>query len=554
MIGQVALSLLLASSVVTAAEPWPAGTESASAGILEGRLAAHTRFLSHKALEGRGPGSRGDRLARLYIATEMERLGLLPAAPGGRWDQPFVLVGVETRVPPIWSFRGSGPAVTLDAWDEFVASSGVQSARAGFEDAPVVFVGYGIQAPEYDWDDYKGADLRGKVLLMLNDDPDWDPDLFGGGRRLYYGRWDYKYESAARQGAAGAILIHTTPSAGYPWSVVQNSWKGEQFELPAEGEPRVQVTGWVTEQAARRIVALGGHELDALVRSARDRDFRPVPLGIRISLSVEAGIRTTESANVLGVLPGSDPHLSREAVVYTAHHDHLGAVQAPDGGREIFHGARDNALAVAMLLEVARAFTALPEPPRRTILFLAPGAEEQGLLGSEHYTRNPTFHPARLAANINFEMPNIWGRTRDVPVIGFGKSTLDDAVRRAAAAQGRTVVDERFPDRGYFYRSDQFSFARIGVPAVWIDTGTDFVGRPDGWGKAAVEAYERERYHKPADVLDETWNLAGAEEDAVLAFLAGLAIAQEEEMPRWTSGDEFEAVRQRALSDLGPPS
>ncbi len=503
--------------------------------------------LASDRYEGRGPGTAGDRLARDYLVGELQALGLEPGAADGGWQQAFELVGLTAEQPPEWSFASADASLALDQWNDFIASSGVQAERAAFDDAELVFVGYGIQAPEYDWDDYKGVDLDGKVLLIMNNDPDWDPELFAGETRLYYGRWRYKYESAARQGAVGAIIIHTTPSAGYPFQVVQTSWTGEQFQLPAGDEPRSQVEAWVTEDAARRLVALGGHDLDALREAADNRDFEPVPLGVTTSIAMDVELSRVESANVLGLIPGSDPELADEAVIYTAHHDHLGIGTPNEAGDTIYNGAMDNASGVAQVLAIARALQALPEPPRRSILVAFVGAEEQGLLGSKYYAENPTFPPGKIAANINYDGGNIWGHTHDVTFIGLGKSTIDDIVLSIAQSQGRTVKPDQFADRGYFYRSDQFSFAKIGVPALYLDTGTEFVDRPADWGKAQVKHYTDVNYHQPTDEYDDSWNFDGMIEDARLGFWTGLSIAISDEMPRWNPGDEFEAARLEAL-------
>ena len=525
-------------------------------------LSAPVRFLSSDTLEGRGPGSAGDRLARLYLATGLEGLGLQPGvgaaggAPGAAagelsWQQPFPMIGILSQVPPQWAFSGPGGDLELEWWDEFIAASGVQQATAGIRDAEVVFVGYGIQAPEFGWDDFKGVDLRGKVLLMLNNDPDWDEALFAGKRRLLYGRWTYKYESAARQGAAGAILIHTTPSAGYPFQVVQSSWTSEQFELPAGDEPRLQVAGWTTESAAERLVALSGRKLAELVEAAKSKSFRPVALGLRTSLALTTVIRQVETGNVAGLLPGSDPRLAEEVVVYTAHHDHLGVAKPDMEGDSIYNGAVDNATGCAQLLALAKAFVALPERPRRSILFLFVAAEEQGLLGSEYYATHPTVPPARLAASINLDSANIYGRTRDVTYVGLGKSSLDAVVIAAAAAQGRIVHGDPAPEKGSFYRSDQFNFARIGVPAIYLDPGTELVGEGAAAAKARQDAYDSTCYHQPCDEMSASWVWDGMIEDTRLALAIGLAIADADALPTWNPGDEFAAARRAALAEAG---
>jgi Zn-dependent M28 family amino/carboxypeptidase len=545
-----AAGLAAAAAATKLAEPASMpGAKQAANQIDRAALEAPVRFLADDLVEGRGPATRGDKLARLYLASLLEEMGYAPGGPGGSWEQPFELVGVKAKMPDLWSFRAGAGRVDLRRSDDYIAFSGVQSERAAVDGAELVFVGYGIQAPEYRWDDFKGADLKGKVLVMMNNDPDWDPELFAGKRRLYYGRWTYKYESAARQGAAGAIIIHTTPSAGYPWQVVQTSWSGEKFTLPAAGEPQIQVCAWATEDAVRRLLAAAGHDLDKLVAQARSRDFRPVPLGITTSLTLENQVSHSQTANVAGLLRGSDPALRDEVVVYSAHHDHFGIGTPDKTGDRIYHGANDNAAGCAQLLAIAKAFAALPERPRRSVLFLFVGVEEQGLLGSEYYAKHPTFPPGKIAANVNYDEGNIWGRTTDLTSVALGKSaTLDHLVEALAAKQGRKLVADPFPDRGHFYRSDQFNFAKIGVPAVYLNSGTDFRGKPAGWGKETIERWEATQYHQPSDKLTPDWNFDGMIEDAQLGFYLGVALAQADRMPTWNKGDEFEAARERALA------
>ncbi|MCM2316291.1 MAG: M20/M25/M40 family metallo-hydrolase, partial [Thermoanaerobaculia bacterium] len=396
------------------------------------------------------------------------------------------------------------------------------------------------------------ADLRGKVLVMLNNDPDWDPALFAGKTRLYYGRWTYKYESAARQGAAGAIIIHTTPSAGYPFQVVQTSNTGAQFSLPSAGKPELPVQAWATEDSIRRLLKSSGHDLDKLVASAKKRDFKPVPLGLRTSLRLENTIEKKTTGNVAGMLRGSDPELSGEIVVYTAHHDHLGIGHDDGTGDTIYNGARDNASGVAQALTIARAFAALPKAPRRSILFLFVAAEEQGLLGSQYFVAHPTVPAGRIAANINFDASNIWGRTTDLIQIGHGKSNLDAIARKHAAGQGRELVADPTPQNGSYYRSDQFSFAKIGVPALYLKGGVKFRDRPAGWGPDILKAYTQVTYHQPNDEYDESWNFDGMIEDSIVAFLSGLEVSETPDLPAWVPGDEFEAARSRALKELDP--
>jgi len=534
----------------------PAGAEEAAGeAITPATLLAPIHFLADDLLEGRGPASDGDRLTQLYLASTMGLLGLEPAGPDGSWFQPFEVVGITSDVPGTWRFQSAddedSDGVELTLSEDFVATSGVQGPRARIEDAELVFVGYGIEAPEYQWDDFKGADLEGKVLVMLNNDPDWDPELFEGKMRLYYGRWTYKYESAAAQGAAGAIIIHTTPSAGYPWQVVQTGWSGEQFQLPAAGEPRLQVEAWTTEDGAKQLFELAGEDYAALVEAARERDFQPVPLGVTTSLQLDNETSRVETANVLGRLPGGDK--ADEVVVFTAHHDHLGVApegQGADDGDRIYNGALDNASGTAQVLAMARAASRLPEPPKRSLLFLFVGAEESGLLGSKFYAANPTVAPGRIAANINVDGGNIWGPTRDLTLVGMGKSDLDEVAQAVAGMQGRELLADQHPDRGYYYRSDQFSFAKIGVPALYFDTGTDFTGPEGAERLARMESWTDEHYHQPSDELEDWWNLDGMVQDAKLGFYAGLIAASSEEMASWVPGDEFEAARKEALAAL----
>ncbi len=522
--------------------------EQAAARIQGDYMRGIVAEISQDSYEGRGPGSRGDVKARLYLAEQLEAIGLQPGAADGSWEQTFDLVGINASQPDEWTFAHGDDALVLKQWEQFIVGSGVQKERAEISDAEIVFVGYGIQAPEYDWDDYKGVDLKGKVLLMMNNDPDWDPELFGGETRLWYGRWDYKYLSAAKQGAVGAIIIHTAPSAGYPFQVVQTSWTGVQFELPAGDEPRSQVSAWVTEDTAKTLVEFGGFDLNELREQAYNRDFKPVPLGVTTSMGMDVEIERVQSANVLGLIPGSDPELKDEVVIYTAHHDHLGIGTPNEEGDAIYNGAFDNATGVAQVMAISKAIKALPEAPRRSVLVALVGAEEQGLLGSEYYAANPTFPAGKIAANINYDGGNIWGHTHDVTYIGLGKSSIDQIATMIAAEQGRIVKPDQFSDKGYYYRSDQFSFAKIGVPAMYLDEGTDFVDRPPGWGREQQNHYTEVNYHQPSDEYDPSWNFDGMIDDALLGYWTGLAIANADEMPKWTPGDEFEAARLEALS------
>ena len=503
--------------------------------------------LASDAYEGRAPGSAGDMQAREWMAAQLAEANIAPGAGQG-YEQPFELVSVTTELPAAWPFS---TGVSVAPGSEFVANVANQTSRASLAGAELVFAGYGIQAPEYEWDDFKAQDVSGKVLVMLNNDPDWDPDLFAGKRRLYYGRWTYKYEIAARLGAVGAIIIHTTPSAGYPWQVVETSWTGPQYEIPIEGEPRLEVAAWLTETAARELLASAGHDLDALTQAARSPDFAPVTLGITTTVELDAGLERVETANVLGVLPGCDENLRNEAVVVTAHHDHLGmGIASSEGEDVIYNGAFDNATGVAAVLSLARALSALPSPSRRSIVFALVGAEEQGLLGSQYYARHPTFHAGRIAANVNFDGVSIWGEASDMIFIGLGKSSLDQVASDVASYVGRTLQGDQFPDQGYFYRSDQFSFAKAGVPGIYLDGGVEIIGKPEGWGKMRINAYTTFDYHQPSDELTDEWVFEGMVADTRFGLLTTYLIAQADEMQSWNPGDEFAAAREQALADL----
>lgn len=542
--------------------------------ISEGTLRGHIRFLADDLLEGRGPGSRGDQITQLYLKTQFQSLGLLPAAtPEGihraingkqgtekadldslqesSWTQAVPLIGVQTHPPDSVTFTHHSETLTLQSGENFMSNLGQTSEATSIKDAEVVFVGYGIQAPEYQWDDFKDVDVRGKILLMMNNDPEDDPNRFEGRKRLYYGRWDYKYQIAAQQGAIGAIIIHTTPSAGYPWQVIQTSWSGEEFKLRNDSTPACKMTGWVTDQAAKQLVALSGHDLGELRKRAQSNDFRPVELGTRFSIELTGQVRKQDSANVVGILPGSDPKLRDQAVIFMAHHDHLGiSAERNIDGDNIYNGAVDNASGTAGLLTIAKAFSALPVKPRRSILFAAVAAEEQGLLGSQQFAQAPPMHPGLLAAVVNIDGANILGETHDVNVIGNGKSNLDAIVEQIAKSQNRVVTPDLFPDRGYYYRSDQFSLAKIGVPGVYLHSGINVVGKPTGWGKEQLEKWVEETYHQPSDEYQISWNLSGAIQDLQLLALVGLKIAQDDEMPKWNAGDEFEAARLGAIRTL----
>ena len=529
----------------------PAGFDVAEQTIQAANLRQDVGKIAGDEFEGRGAGSTGDRKARAFLAARLNEMDYEPFFDNGSYEQVVEIVGLTVQDPTdLVLTSADGSTVNYHFGDEYMIMAGVQQPGISVQDAEVVFVGYGIQAPEEDWDDFKGIDLHGKILLMLNDDPDWEAGLFGGERKLSYGRWTYKFESAAQQGAAGAIIIHTTESAGYPWQVVRASNIGEQFELKAGDEPRTQFNGWLTWEGSQGLAKLAGFELETLIKSARSRDFRPVPLGVTTSIDLTVDVTAKSTANVAGILRGSDPELAREVLVLSAHHDHFGIGEPDDTGDVIYNGALDNGVAIAQTLAMAGAFRALPEPPRRSILVLFPAVEEQGSLGSKYFANSNVIHPGLIAANINIELGNVWGRTRDVIVYGMGKSELDDWLAKAASVQNRIIRGEQDVKAGWFYRSDQISFARAGVPAIWFKSGVDFIGQEPGWGDKQYADWIQYKYHTPGDEVEDSWNLDGLTEDAQLAFRLAAAVAQAEITPTWYQGDEFEAIRKASLAEI----
>ena len=541
--------LLLIPVFVQAQLPNQFQIDVGESAITDARLRAHIKFLSDDLLEGRGPGTRGDDLTMAYVTAQFRELGLEPSAGDG-WIQSVPLVGVNTKSPGSIEFKSSDGVLKINNHDNYIMTSGQAVEATGFSDADVVFIGYGMQAPEYDWDDFKDVDVKGKVVLVMNNDPSTNPDLFAGRTRLYYGRWDYKYAKAAEKGAVGALIIHTSESAGYPFQVVQTSWTGEQMALDTGQSNRLPMEGWLTEESARRVVDLSGNDLDELTRMAESRDFRPVSLNTKLSVQLKSLVRKATTGNVLGRLPGSDPELSKQWVVYTAHHDHIGMTDKRDEKTDnIYNGAIDNASGIGTLLSIAQAFTNLPDSqrPKRSILFASVGAEEQGLLGSEFLAMNPPVPAGRLAAVVNIDGINILGRTKDVVVIGKGKSDMDKIVNRMARWQNRVVVPDQFPDKGYYYRSDQFSLAKIGVPGVYLGSGSHVIGKPEGWGLKKMREWTETTYHQVSDEYREDWDLSGAVEDAKLLFHIGLQAANQSSLPAWNPGDEFEAARIEAL-------
>jgi Zn-dependent M28 family amino/carboxypeptidase len=515
------------------------------------QLLAHTKKLSSDEFEGRAPGTKGEDLAVNYLADQFKAAGLKPGNTDGSYFQPVPLVGITPTPAPL-VFRRGGQAQTLAWKDDVVAWTKHVADSASLQDSEVVFVGYGVVAPEFDWDDYKGVDVKGKTIVVLVNDPpvpdpsnpaELDAKTFGGKAMTYYGRWTYKYEIGAQKGAAGVLIVHETEPAGYGFNVVQGK-TGEQFDLvtPDKNMGRAAIEGWITLDAAKTLLKNAGQDFDALKKKAATRDFRPMPLGAAASMTIANKLRTINSRNVMARLEGADPKLKDEYVVYTAHWDHFG--KNADG---IFHGAEDDALGCAALIEMGRAFTRLPTPPRRSILFLAVTAEEQGLLGSQFYSVMPIYPLAKTVADINMDSWNTHGRTKDMTLTGYGASELDDYARDAAAEQGRVAHGDAEPEKGFYYRSDHFNFAKQGVPALDIAGGVDYIGKPPEFGQRMRKEWTDKRYHTPLDVVMPDWDLNGTREDLRVLFAVGQRVAQADKMPAWKPGNEFKAKRDATL-------
>lgn len=510
------------------------------------RIRAHVKFLSSDLLEGRGPGTRGGDLATEYIATQFALSGLKAGGDGGTFFQQVPLIGIETEPSAQLSASKGGETLEFKWESEFVGVNEKLTAQDQFE-AEAVFVGHGIVAPEYQWNDFKDVDVRGKVVVLFTNEPASDDPKFFGGRALtYYGRWTYKYEEATRKGAVGAILIHTTPTAGYGWDVVRNSWSREQpYVKLAPGQPALSFAGWVSKEAGEKLLATAGHHVDELLKAAESRDFRPIPLGVRIRCNLPTKVRDIQTRNVAGLVEGSDPKLKSEVVIYSAHWDHLG-IGTPVNGDAIYNGAVDNGTGCGILIELAHAWASQAKKPRRSALFLAVTAEEGGLRGSEYYARHPEIAPGKTALAINYDGLFPFGRTRDVVVNGAERTTAWPVVASIAKQMGLAINPDPRPEQGTYYRSDHFSFAHAGIPAFSVEEGDDFIGKPKGFGAKAFEDYNEKHYHQPSDEFQESWDFSGLAEMARFGLLIGTEVANQNGLPTWRAGDEFLAAREKS--------
>lgn len=538
----------------TTAQKTPAAT---FADIDGNAILEHVKLLSSDEFQGRFPGTKGEDFSVAYIADQFRKAGLKPGNPDKTWIQNVPLVGITPDPNVTLTFNKGGKEQKLKFKDDFVAWTKHVADTAELKDSELVFVGYGVQAPEFSWDDYKGADLKGKTLVMLIGDPPvpdpadptkLDDSVFGGRAMTYYGRWTYKYEIGAKMGAAGVLIVHETEPAGYPFAVVQNK-SSEQFDLIAEDKnmSRVSVEGWISLDQAKKLFALAGKDFDALKKQAVSRAFRPVPFGVNASMALNNKVRTIQSRNVVGKLEGSDRNLKGEYVIYTAHWDHLG-IGPEVNGDKIYHGAQDNATGIGGLIELARAFGKLSPQPSRSILFIAVTAEEQGLLGSQYYSEKPLYPLANTLADINMDVLNVYGKTKDVTIVGLGNSELDDYAEKVAAEQGRVIKPDPTPEKGSFYRSDHFPFAKQGVPALASGSGIDFIGKPADYGIKVRAEFTANIYHKPADMVRPDWDMSGAVQDLQFYGLIGFYVAQADKYPGWkAAGSEFKARREAQL-------
>lgn len=520
--------------------------------ILPAEILQHTRVLASDEFEGRAPGSPGEEKTVAYLVAQFRSFGLKPGGPGGTWTQDVPIVGVTSEV----SFRLGDEALARP--QDFVAWSPRLDTTVEVPASDMVFVGYGVTAPEYGWDDFKDVDVRGKTIVVLVGDPpvpnpkrpgELDPAVFKGVAMTYYGRWTYKFEEAGRRGAAAAIIIHETKPAAYPWFVVVNSWGRERFDLQDDRSPKPQIAAWMSLERARGLLEANGTTYEALKESAVRKDFRPVPLRQKATFAARQAIRPVKSRNVLAFMEGRDPARRDEWVVYTSHWDHLGRdPKLPGDG--IFNGAADNAIGTAGLLELAESFAREGKRPKRSVLFLSVTAEEQGLLGSAYYSANPVHPLDHTLANINMDGLNQWGRTRDVRIVGAGSSTLEDILTAEARKQGRVTLPESHPERGSFYRSDHFEFMKRGVPGLYAKSGIDYRDKPAGYGESKVNEYIDRDYHKVSDEVKPDWDLSGAVEDLELLRAVGWRVAEDRRWPEWRAGSEFKAARDASLQKI----
>ncbi len=525
----------------------PAGAQKAMNAIDAENIRATVKYLADDALQGRGTGQKGGDMAADWLAVQFKANGLVPAGENGTYFQNIRFFGVTTEPSQtrLAFVPKSGAAIALKFSEDYVANDQTHSEKSEI-DAPIVFVGYGINAPEYKWDDYKGVNLKGKVLLMLvNEPPSDDPGFFKGRALTYYGRWTYKYEEAARRGAVAVILIHKTEMASYGWEVVRNSWGGETSLLQEDKDPKLKSAGWIQLEVARKLMQAAGLDLDKMLRDANSRDFKPVELPVRAKETIVSKVRSFASRNVLGKVQGSDAKLAGQAILYTAHYDHLG-IHPNEPGDNIYNGAADNATGCGILLELARAIAAAKEHPRRTMLFAAVTAEEQGLLGSKYLGQHPPVPARNISLDLNYDDIQPIGEPQHLVVSGAERTTIYPVVEKIAKEFDLAIQPDNLPEAGHYYRSDHFSLARVGVPAFSVNEGALFKGHDLAWGEEKEKDYVAHRYHQPSDEYRPDMDFSADGKLARFGLALGWEAANQGALVGWQQGDEFEKVRKSA--------
>lgn len=509
-------------------------------------LKKHIQVLSSDEFAGRAPATEGEQKTVEYIINEFKTIGLEPEF-GDSFIQDVPVVGQKVNHSSSLQFNKGKKAIKAAYSDDFMVWPADQSEKITLKNAELVYVGYGIQAPEENWDDYKGLDVSGKIIIIKNNDPADLPGKFGEKARLYYGRYDYKYEIANKLGALGAIIIHTTETAGYHWQVVSNSWGSERFELQSSDKKVTQINAWITQELATELFSAEGLNLEKAMASADDANFKPYSFKkVNLSGSIEATYRNLNLKNV-GARLNAGQNTGGEAVIFTAHHDHLG-VGSPVRGDSIYNGASDNASGIAAMLNMASTFNSIKSFLKRDMIFLAVSGEEKGLLGSKYYAAHPSMEPGKISFDVNIDVVNVYGKTKDAVYVALGKTSMDEFLLKRAKQFGRSIKPDQHPEQGYFYRSDHFSLAKVGIPAIYLGGGTEFIDKPADY-EETVKTLSRERYHTVFDEMDDTWDLSGAEQDLRLLFLTVYDMANAPKRMEWKPGDEFEAARKKSASN-----
>jgi len=542
--------VLLCALLFAACSSEPRQDELGASTISQERFEEHVRVLASDEFQGRMPFTEGERKTLAYLEEQFKEIGLEPGN-GSSYLQEVPLVEITPTADSVMHIKASGQALALRGLHDYVINSQRTQEEVRWENVPMVFAGFGVVAPEYDWNDYDGLDVKDKIVIVLVNDPGFggdDSTFFKGNTMTYYGRWTYKFEEAARQGARGCLVVHNTVPAGYPFQVLQATWNSAHLYLDPRGSDAYvpEAVGWIAKHAVDRVFSAAGLDFNQLQSQARKRGFKGMPINATASFSMDLDVRFDKSFNVIGKITGSKR--PDEYLIYTAHWDHLGIGRKDAEGDSIYNGALDNASGTAGLLEIARAFATLKEKPERSVVFLAVTAEEQGLWGSAWYAENPVYDVRKTVANINMDGINPYGRMKDVMVVGSGQSTLEDILREEAEKVGRYVVPDDEPEKGFYFRSDHFNFARVGIPALYLKTGSDFVGKGIDYGQQLKSTYTQKYYHQPSDEFrPDRMNFEGGIEDLRLLFSVGRRVSHETSWPEWKEGSEFKATREASL-------